>query len=189
MKQGQGGFGFERLVFFTLGHENVNLPRLHGKERLVDGIDLKEDQGLRRFARLLIVVSDELDPAAQVFPEGEPDRPHAILERQFEKVDVLGPRFLELPPEKTGADGQRTCGLTEGRPCDVKLVPEFLDPCVGWGSGGAIYSSSSSPHCAGKGHCLTWRQESEATGERNFAGKGTSARIGHWSEHNRSLDA
>ena len=117
---------------FTLCHENVNLPRLHGNERLVDGIDLDEDQGLRRFARLLIVVSDELDPAAQVFPKGEPDRPHAILECQFEKGEVLGPRFLELPPEKTGADGERTRGPAERRPCDGELVPEFLDPCVGW---------------------------------------------------------
>jgi hypothetical protein len=134
----------------TLGHENVNLPRLHGKERLVDGVDLKEDQGLRRFARLLIVVSHELDPAAQVFPKGEPDRPHAILECQFEKGNVLRPRFLELPPEKTGPDGERASGPTEGRPRDVELVPEFLDPCVDW-----KWCHTSSTHPAalvGKGH-------------------------------------
>jgi hypothetical protein len=140
---------------FTLCHENVNLPRLHGNERLVDGIDLDEDQGLRRFARLLIVVSDELDPAAQVFPKGEPDRPHAILECQFEKGEVLGPRFLELPPEKTGADGERTRGPAERRPCDGELVPEFLDPCVGW-MVVPHTSFSPSPLAVWKWPCLTW---------------------------------
>jgi hypothetical protein len=118
--------------YSTLGHENVNLPRLHGNERLVDGIDLEEEEGLRRFASLLIVVPHELDPAAQVLPKGEPDRPHAILEGQFEKGDVPPARFLELPPEKTGADGERASGPTERRPRDRELVPEFLDPCVDW---------------------------------------------------------
>ena len=98
--------GRKELVV-TLGHENVNLPRLDGNERLVDGIDEKEEQSLRRFARPLIVVSDELDPAAQVLPKGEPDRPHTILECQFEKGNLLRSHFVELPPEKTGADGQR----------------------------------------------------------------------------------
>jgi len=113
----------------TLGHENVNLPLLHGNERLVDGIDLNEDEGLRRFARFLIVVSHKLDPAAQVLPKGEPDRPHTSLECQFEKMNPLRSRFVELPPEKTGADGERTRGYIEHRPCDVQLVPEFLNPC------------------------------------------------------------
>ena len=119
-------------ALFTLGHKNVDLPRPYGKQRVVDGIDLDEDEGLRRFASRLIVVSHELDPASEVLPEGEPDRPHAILERQFEKVDVRRRlRFLELPPEKTGPDGERTKGPVERRPGDVELVPEFLDPCVG----------------------------------------------------------
>jgi len=39
-----------------------------------------------------------------------------------------------------------------------------------------------------QGSCLTWCQETEAAGKRNFAGKRTSARTGHWSEHNRSSD-
>jgi hypothetical protein len=29
-----------RKTVFTLCHENINLPRLRGNERLVDGIDL-----------------------------------------------------------------------------------------------------------------------------------------------------
>jgi hypothetical protein len=102
---------------------------MHGNERLADGIDLNEDEGLRRFARFLIVVSDKLDPAAQVLPKGEPDRPHTSLECQFEKGNQLRSRFVELPPEKTGADGERARGDIEHRPCDVQLVPEFLDPC------------------------------------------------------------
>jgi len=93
---------------FTLGHENVDLPRLRGNQRVFDGIDLHEDEGFRGFARRLIVVSHELDPAAQVLPKGEPDRPHAILEGQFEEGDVRRLRFLELPAEKTGPDGERT---------------------------------------------------------------------------------
>jgi hypothetical protein len=113
----------------TLGHENVNLPDLHGNERVVDGIDLNEDEGLRRFARFLIVVSNELDPATQVLPKGEPDRPDAILECQFEKGNLLRSCFVELPPEKTGADGERARRYIEHRPCDGQLVPEFLDPC------------------------------------------------------------
>jgi hypothetical protein len=80
---------------------------LHGNERVVCGIDLDEDEGLRGFARCLIVVSDELDPAAQVLPKGEPDRPHTILECQFEKGNQLRSRFVELPPEKTGGDGEQ----------------------------------------------------------------------------------
>lgn len=75
------------------------------------------------------MVSDKLDPAAQVFPKGEPDRPHAILECHFEKLDGRGPRFVELPPEKTGADGERARGPAQRRACDGELVPEFLDPC------------------------------------------------------------
>jgi hypothetical protein len=114
---------------FTLGHENVDVPRLHGKARLVYGIDQNEDEGLRRFASLSVVVSHELDPAAQVLPKGEPDRPHAILECQFEKGDVRRLSFLELPPEKTGPDGERARGPIERRPRDGELVPEFLDPC------------------------------------------------------------
>ena len=114
----------------TLGHENVSLPRLHGNERLVYGINLNEDQSLRRFARFLIVVSHKLDPSAQVLPKGETDRPHAVLECQFKKGNVLRSCFLELPPEKTGTDWERTRGFIEHRPCDIELVPEFLDPCV-----------------------------------------------------------
>jgi hypothetical protein len=132
MKHWQGQ-GVEKTAVITLNHENVNLPRLHGNERLVDGVDLNENQSVlpRRFARLLIVVSDELDPAAQVLPKGEPDRPHAILECQFEKGNLLRSRFVELPPEKTGTDGERARGYIEHRPCDVQFVPEFLDPCEG----------------------------------------------------------
>jgi hypothetical protein len=77
------------------------------------------------------VASHELDPASEVLPKGEPDRPHAILECHFEKGDVRRLRFLELPPEKTGPDGERTRGPVERRPRDVELVPEFLDACVG----------------------------------------------------------
>ena len=128
-KQGQGGESKKKKVVVTLCHENVNLPRLHGNERLVDGIDLNEEQSLRGFARVLIVVSDKLDPAAQVLPKGEPDRPQAILECQFEKGNLLRSRVVELPPEKTGADGERARGYIEHRPCDVQLVPEFLNPC------------------------------------------------------------
>jgi len=115
---------------FTLCHENVDLPRSVGDERLLDGVYLDEDEGPGRFARLFVVVSHELDPAAEVLPEREPDRPHAILECQFEKGDVRRLCFLELPAEKTGPDGERSSGFVENRPCDVELVPEFLDPCV-----------------------------------------------------------
>lgn len=121
--------GWEAL--FTLGHKNIDFPRPCGKQRVIDGIDLNEDEGLRRFASPLIVASHELDPASEVLPKGEPDRPHAILEGQFEKGDVRRLRFLELPPEKTGPDGERTRGPVKRRPRDVELVPEFLDACVG----------------------------------------------------------
>jgi hypothetical protein len=62
----------------------------------------------------LIVVPYELDPAAQVLTKGEPDCLHAILECQFEKGDMRRLSFLELPPEKTGPDGERTRGFIEG---------------------------------------------------------------------------
>ena len=130
-KQGQGVESRKKDgLLVTLCHENVNVPRLHGNERLVDGIDYNEDESVRRFARFLIVVSDKLDPVAQVLPKGEPDRPHATLESQFEKGFPLRPRFVELPPEKTGADGERaTRGYIEHRPCDVQLAPEVLNTC------------------------------------------------------------
>jgi hypothetical protein len=172
---------------FTLGHENVDVPRLHGKARLVYGIDLNEDEGLRRFASLSVVVSHELDPAAQVLPKGEPDRPHAILECQFEKGDVRRLSFLELPPEKTGPDEERARGSIERRPRDGELVPEFLDPCVDCAT---PLPTQSMPLAFGKGFARTWWwcQETEATGERNFARECTSARPGHWCEHNGSSD-
>jgi hypothetical protein len=47
----------------TLCDENVHLPRLHGKERLVDGIYLNEDESPGGFGRLLVVDSHKLDPA------------------------------------------------------------------------------------------------------------------------------
>jgi len=114
----------------TLCDENVRLPCLHGKERLVDGIDLNEDEGPGGFARPAVVVSHELDPATQVLTKGKPDRLDAILECQFEQGDVRRLPLFQLPPEKPGADGEWPRRPIQRRPCDVEFVPEFLDPCV-----------------------------------------------------------
>jgi hypothetical protein len=84
-------------VCHTLCYNNVYLPRLRGEERLVDRVDLDEDESLRGLAMLFVVAPHKIDPPTQVFAEGEPDRPHPVLECQFEEGDMWGLRLLQLP--------------------------------------------------------------------------------------------
>jgi hypothetical protein len=81
-------------VHCTLCYENVYLPLLHSEERVIDRVDLDEDESLGGFAVLFVVAPNELDPPSQVFAEGKPDRLHSILECQFEEGDVRRLRFL-----------------------------------------------------------------------------------------------
>ena len=107
-----------RYVCRTLCYKNVYLPRLRGKERLVDRVDLDEDESLRGLAVLFIVAQHELDPPPQVFAKGEPDRLYPILKCQFEEGDMWGLRLLQLPAQKASPDGKWARGSVQGRARD-----------------------------------------------------------------------
>ena len=119
---------------YTLRYKNVYLPSLRGEERLVDRVDLDEDESLGGLAVLFVVAPHKLNPPPQVFAKGEPDCLHPVLERQFEEGNVRGLRLLQLPTEKAGPERKWSRGPIQGPARDGQLVPVILESCIGWPS-------------------------------------------------------